>query len=83
MEVEDLGEEWYIKLMISGNNKKIKEKSQKTFKKLIVNPCSSVSYSLFQMLSNCSNAVNQRGFFRIIVAAHQSLLPATCKVECV
>lgn len=25
MEVEDLGEEWYIKLMISGNNKKIKE----------------------------------------------------------
>ncbi len=25
MEVEDLGEEWYIKLIISGNNKKIKE----------------------------------------------------------
>ena len=25
MEVEDLGEEWYMKLMISGNNKKIKE----------------------------------------------------------
>lgn len=25
MEVEDLGEDWYIKLIISGNNKKIKE----------------------------------------------------------
>ena len=37
LEVEDLGEKWYVKIMINGNNKKIKETINKLEKFEIYN----------------------------------------------